>query len=207
MLVGASSASATTVQLLWTGSSDVANTTGLGTSTVGVAGPGVTLTLDLVFGIDANGLSAYGLDIEFDREPNLGNELDIVSFQEFTWANAKGTRNLTTLTNGISRTQESNGSVEGQLFGFEAFTLGSGPNNLTLTFARMVFVTNTVQTDGLDLFSANESDPFATIFFDNVGNVIPISTFSATVNLPEPHSIALLALAIGTLTAAGWKRS
>lgn len=206
MLVGASSASATTVNLLWTASSD-AGATGIGTSTIGLstANPGVLLTLDLVIGIDAAGLSAYGLDVEFDTD--LDNELDIVSFQELSWENAKATRTLGNITVGIVGSQESTASVEGQVFGFEAFTLGTGAANLTLTFARMVFVTTgAVNSDGLDLFSSNERDPFATAFIDNAGIQLNIPAFGATVNLPEPQSVALLVLAIGTLTAAGWKR-
>jgi hypothetical protein len=212
LLVGVSSASASTVNLIWTGTSDPANTTGIGTSTVGVNGSGVILTLDLLIGIDELGLSSAGLDLEFDV--GLDNELDIVSFSEQSWANAKATRTLTQLSPGLSGTQESSASEEGQLFGFETFTLGLGAQSITLTFARMVFVTTpNVSSDSLDLFATNERDPSATVFFDNNGlavsfsNITDITQIAAAVNLPEPQSVALLALAVGTLVAAGWRRS
>jgi hypothetical protein len=212
-----SAASATTVNLRWTGSSDGA-VAGLGTNVVDVSltsGP-VTLTLDLVIGIDSGGLSAFGTDIEFDNDGD--NELDLLGFQEFTWANAKGTRNLTNLTVGISRTQESgNGGPEGQAFGFEAFTLGTGASSITLTFARLVFLTDASRAgapDGFDIFSSNESDPFATIFFNNAGLNIQIAPFAAAVNgnglappIPEPGTFALLGLGLGSLAVASRRRA
>jgi hypothetical protein len=190
------------VNLLWTGASDP-SATGLGTSNVSVSGAGVTLTLDLVFGIDANGLSAYGMDIDFDSDGN--NELDIVSFSQLSWANAKGTRSLIPLTAGLGGTQESqSGGPEGQLFGFTAFTLGSGPESITLSFARMVFVTTpAVTADGFDIFAVNERDPLATVFFDNPGNQILMPLPRASVHLiPEPASALLLGAGLAALGTA-----
>jgi hypothetical protein len=171
-----SGASASTVNLRWTGASDP-GVLGLGSSIVdvsGAAGP-VLLTLDLVFGADAAGISAYGLDLEFDTDG--ANELDLVSFQELSWANAKATRTLEQITPGIHSTQESEtGGPEGQAFGFEAFTLGLGATSVTLTFARLVFLTDPLRAanDGADVFSTNERDPGATAFLDNIGRQIQV---------------------------------
>lgn len=212
LLAGTFSASASTVSLRWVGSSD-ASATGLGTNAILVpAGGGTTLTLDLVIGADALGLSAFGLDLEFDVGTEFDDELEILSFQEFSWANAKAARTLEQFNIGITRTQESGAlGPEGQLFGFEAFTIGSGPISATLSFARIVFRTNpSVATDSLDIFATNERDAFATAFFDNAGNQITfdLNDLRASVGvLPEPQSVAMLALAVGTLVAAGWRRS
>jgi opacity protein-like surface antigen len=207
-----SAASASTVSLRWTGASD-AGVAGLGTSVVdvsGAVGP-VLLTLDLVIGIDSAGLSAYGTDLEFDTDG--ANELDLVSFQELSWANAKATRTLGNITPGIVKTQESgSGGPEGQVFGFEAFTLGTGANNLTLTFARVVFRTSAgrAQSDGDDIFSSNERDPFATAFINNAGAQLQIAPFGAAVNgavIPEPGTFALLGLGLGSLAVASRRRA
>ncbi len=206
LLTGAGSVSATTVNLIWTAASDP-SATGIGTNAVQVSGAGVTLTLDYVVGIDANGVSSFGLDIEFDTDG--GNELNILGFSEITWANAKANRNLVPIAQGLTKSVESGSAgPEGQLFGFDLFTLGLGPNNLTLAFARMVFVTTAnTATDGLDIFATNERDPTATALFDNNSANIAFALPSASVGLlPEPHGIAMLGLAIGTLAAAGWRR-
>ena len=201
-------ASATTWSLLWVGASDP-NAVGIGTSSIDVSGPGTTLTLDYVFGIDGSGVSVFGLDVEFDVGNEFDDELDILSFQELSWRNAKATRRLTQLSPGIAWTQESDSTREGQLFGFEAYTLGSGPINLTLSFARMVFVTTPrVQTDGPDLFGTNERDPLATAALDNTGLLLlrfPLPT--ARVNLiPEPATAVLLGVGLSALAVSAQRR-
>ncbi len=219
LLFGAFSASASTVNLIWTTSSDP-SATGLGTNAVSVSsGGGVSLTLDLVIGVDAAGLGAFGADFEFDVGSEFDNELNLSSSQELSWGNAKATRTLKPLApglgkdeNGLTTSLESGtGGPEGQLFGFDLFSLGTGASNLTLAFARMVFVTTAnVQTDGLDLFATLERDPFGTAFYNNSNGQIPIdiAAIAASVNLlPEPQSVAMLVLAVGMLTAAGWRRS
>lgn len=210
LLFGAFSASASTVNLIWVAASDGA-ATGIGTSTVTTVA-GTTLTLDLVIGVDAAGLGAFGADFEFDIGSEFDNELNIVRAQELSWGNAKATRTLKPLGPGLASSLESDtGGPEGQLFGFDLFSLGTGASNLTLSFARMVFVTTAnVATDGLDLFATLERDPLGTVFFDNSNNQIPINiaAITASVNLlPEPQSVAMLTLAVGMLTAAGWRRS
>lgn len=197
-------ASASTVNLRWTGASDP-GVLGIGTNIVdvsGAAGP-VLLTLDLVIGADAAGIGAYGLDLEFDTDG--ANELDLVSSQTLSWGNAKATRTLKPLAPGLLSSQESElGGPEGQAFGFDGFTLGQGPTLLTLTFARLIFQTHVlrVANDGADIFSTNERDPIATAFFDNLNRPIQTAPLFASV-IPEPGTIALLGagligLAVGT---------
>ena len=204
-------ASASTVQLRWTGAS-APGVVGLGTSVAdvsGVVGP-VHLTLDILVGADAAGISAGGVDLEFDTD--LLNELDLVSFTELTWGNAKATRTLTQLSPGIARTLESDSNHEGQAFGFEAFTLGTGASNVTFTFARLVFSTSALRAfnDGNDIFSTNERDPLATAFFDNGGLQVQIPTLGAAVNglaIPEPGTFGLLGLGLVSLAAASRRRA
>jgi hypothetical protein len=200
-------ASASTVSLVWTGASDPA-VVGIGTSVAdvsGAAGP-VLLTLDVMIGADAAGLSSAGLDLEFDTDG--ANELDLVSWSELSWANAKASRTLEQLSPGIVRTQESGpGGPEGQAFGFETFTLGSGPANLTFAFARIVFSTHPLRasTDGDDIFSTNERDPSATVFFNNLGQLIATGPLSASV-IPEPGTVALVGAGLLGLAAAMRRR-
>jgi hypothetical protein len=65
----------------------------------------------------------------------------------------------------------------------------------------MIFVTTPrVATDGFDLFSSNERDPFATAFIDNQGRAIDVPQLRASVNLiPEPASGLLLGASLTTL--------
>lgn len=151
-------------------------------------------------------MSALGYDFEFDVD--LGDELNLVAFAELSWANAKATRTLTQITRGISQTQESTSLQEGQLFGFEAFTLGTGASNVTFTFARMTFATNPeqVRSDGFDLFSTNERDPFV-CQFSTIGCLEPFLPIGARVELiPEPSTITMLVVGIALLARATLRR-
>lgn len=211
LLAPISPTSATTVSFVWTGASSAGPVAGLGTSTVFVSGiDPTTLTLEIHFDIDGDGLDAAEADVEFDRGPDFEDELHILSFSELDWTNGK--KRMSHLTPGISRSQESTGSAEGQLFGFEGvvFPVFTGPRNVTLAFARMVFVTNplNVATDGDDLFTTNERDPFATTWCDNGGICsTDQSLIQARVDLiPEPTTLALLGLGLLALaTSSRWR--
>ncbi len=188
-----------------------ASIAGLGTSAVAVSGAEpATLTLDLEVGIGSEGLIAIAHDIEFDLGPDFDDELDILSFSELSWESADGTHNLRPISPGLAWIQESNAQQEGQLFGFEAFTLGSGPINVTLSFARAVFVTNppNVQTDGDDIFTTNGNPIDCRIVFWFGGCSNELLFAAARVDLiPEPASGALLGLGLAALAAAlRWAR-
>ena len=114
-----------------------------------------------------------------------------------------GNRRLDPFFPGIESSIESTGLVAGTIFEFDGTTLGFGPKNTTLTFARLVFQTTlSVNTDGEDIVH----DPFFTIIGGNApGSVIADAIFiGAAVNLvPEPGTVVLLGLGIGCLALAG----
>jgi len=121
------------------------------------------------------------------------------------------TASLGQLSAGLEVTQESAASVEGQLYTFEAASLGTGPASTTLTFARVVFTTNhaNVTTNGNDIFSGI-FDPRDAVGCNALGCVITSSVVfegGIAVNLvPEPGTISLFGLGIGALVLAGGRR-
>lgn len=211
-LLVATSASAGTVSMIWAnGAGGVVS--GIGTTSVEVSTTAVaTLSLDVVLDIDTPNFTAGGIDIEFDTD--LGNELNILSFTELGWTNAKASRSLLQITQGVVSSQESTGGAEGQVFGLEAFTLGSGPQNTTLTFARIVFTTNpaNVSTDGFDVFETSERDNSLFVQSDGPGLVIelalpgPLAVNGGAPPFPEPGTLGLVGLGFGLLVAAGRRR-
>jgi hypothetical protein len=77
---------ATTVATIWTGASSAGPIAGLGTSDVYVSGSEpATLTFDVIVDVDADGLSAIGLDFEFDVGPEFDDELNAVA-RESCWS-------------------------------------------------------------------------------------------------------------------------
>lgn len=79
-------AQALTVSFVWRGGVSAAPISGLGTNQVVVSNADpATLTLDIEIGVGAaEVLSAASVDLEFDTDG--GNELDIQSWSEFSWA-------------------------------------------------------------------------------------------------------------------------
>lgn len=206
-------ASATSVGLVVTGVAfgGTGGTSDASSVTLNVSGS-ATLTVDVQVDIDSRGLAGLFMNVRFDSDGE--NELDVVSFTELSWAfvNMMGvtTSDLTQLTAGINSTQESAVGVEGQLYTFEGQSLGVGPANTTLTFARVVFSTNhgNVSTDGDDIFSGTFY-PGETVGCNSPSCVITssVSFGSVAVNLvPEPGTISLLGLGIGALVLAGGRR-
>ncbi len=190
-------ADATSVNLLWTGSTG-AGTTGSSAIQVSGAAP-ETLTLEIALDVDSLGLTLLEFSIRFDTE--LRDELNLLSIRPVSWQDLRGPGSFS--STGFVTSQESDPTREGQIFSFGGFTFGSGPVNTTLTFARVVFSTNPqrVASDGGDIFSG------AFLRFEGGlgigGFPIDLDFGSAEVDLiPEPATISLLALGIAALAAA-----
>ena len=105
LLFQAGSGRAAPVELIWSaGAGGVFS--GLGTSTVGVSSTAVaTLSLDVRLDVGSEGFVVGEADFEFD--PDLANELDVLSFAEIAWTNAGVTRSLVPLVLGPFSSQES----------------------------------------------------------------------------------------------------
>ncbi len=203
-VVFSSAASATSVNLVWTAAAGGTIDPVSGNSVAVSSTAAATLTLDIQMEIDSLGLAGAFLRLDFDTD--LGNEVNILSWEEISWAktNSKGitTRTLAPLAAGIQSTQESTGAQGGYVFEFDGTSLTTGPSSTTLTFARLVFSTNfaNVMTDGDDIFTSGimgcnspSCDITDTVTFGG-----------ASVNLvPEPSTLSLLVLSFGGLLLAG----
>ena len=201
-------AGATTGSLIFTGTTGSGTT---GTSEIDVSSTAVeTLTLDVVLDVDSAGVCCGMLSVEFDAD--LGDEVDIVSIHELGWTNAKASQSLAQYGFGIRTSQESSGSVEGHIYGLEAFTYGLGPSNTTLTFARMVFRTKpaNLRVDGEDI-SLGEFSPAGAGNDDGVftnstagdGQRATVSYSGASINGGPVEVPAVTPLGLGALLGAG----
>ena len=163
----------------------------------------MSTSLEVQIEVDTRGMS--GAFMTFDWDTDLNNEINILEWEELDWAFTNTmdtvTRSLTALGPGIDSSVESTDSVAGTIYTFDGTTIGVGPTNTTLTFARLVFVsTGNVATDGADIFASglmgpnNPEDP-------NFSDVVFIN---AVVNLvPEPAMVSLLVLSVAGLMIAG----
>ena len=198
-----SAASATSVNMVWTGTTGGVIVSG---NSVTLAPSSVaTLTLDVVLDVDSRGAAGVTINVAFDSD--LGNELNLISQENISWSNMSGSMTLGPISgmNGVGSSQESfTGTQEGQINDWAHGTLADGPASTTLTFARIVFATNhgNVVSDGNDIFSGGliGGNAAGSTIFDAVYN-------GASVNLvPEPGTVALLGLGIGSLALAGRRR-
>jgi len=189
------------IDFVWSG------TTGsgaLGSSSIQVSAlEPETLTLDLVLDIESLGLHLLSVSALFDTD--LENELNLTGVQTLPWTDPTGTRHFD--AHGYVSSQESEADREGQIFGLRGLSRGLVPINTTLTFARMVFVTNPsrVRNDGADLVSGFFFLPEDKALYFEIDSYheSEIAFGSASVDvIPEPASFLLLALGIGGLALA-----
>lgn len=203
LVLSARLAAATSINLVWTGTSGSGS---IGSSSISVsATEPETLTLEMILDVDGLGLSYLQVSVQFDRD--LRDELDLLSIETLSWSNPKGPGNFIGL--GFETSQESDATAGGEIVTFQGFTLGLGPRNTTLTFARMVFATNpsNLSNDGPDVFSLFLTPDDRALFVTCNGvcffDVHP-EFGSAEVNvIPEPLPLSLLGLGIGVLALAG----
>ncbi|MCH2170622.1 hypothetical protein MK489_07540 [Myxococcota bacterium] len=242
----AASASAISVDLVVTDAagSGIASFNGNSVTVTEISGTG-SFTVDVQLDIGDAGASVAGMSLEFDTD--LSNELNVVSYQELNWSlvNMMGTvsRTFTQLSATLASSQEScSGNVatagctepppppgiakppqEGQLYTFEAATTGTGPDNTTLTFARVVFEVNwsNITSDGDDIFSGffnaqdgmfDNGSPSASAYCGSPGSNPETCegdvTFSniAVNKVPEPGVVPLALLATGGLLLVAPRR-
>jgi len=218
LLLAPSVASATSVNLIWTGFAENApgaiNSVSGNSVTMNPSGI-ATLTLDVQIVADSRGVSSAFMTFSFDTD--LDNEVNLLSWTELSWSNGTGTRTLTPFTLGTggcqircggpqdSSSESTTNGVAGLIFEFEGTSLGTGPKNTTLTFARLVFVTNHGQVNSnqpLDIFVAN-----ALIGGNAANSIISDAVLNgAAVNaIPEPSTVLLFGLGVGAL-ALGSRR-
>jgi len=201
-----SAAGATSVNLIWLNSAGGAITEVSGGSITLEESAVATLTLDVQLDVDSRGAAAVFLTIDFDTD--LENELNVLSWSEISWSlsNTKGVvvRTLTPISAGIDSTIESSGSQAGSVFVFDGTSLGPGPFNTTLTFARLVFVTSFARApvDGDDIFA------FGVFGGNEGGSTIGDVTFNgASVNgIPEPGTVTLLGLGVSAFALSARRR-
>ena len=103
------------------------------------------------------------------------------------------------------------GGPKGVLYTFESASIGSGAKNTTLTFARVVFTTNTanIANDGDDIFSGLFNPGQDGIFNEANASVAGVSFGGAAVNVnvvPEPATSSILAVSLGVLLLAGARK-
>jgi len=196
---------ATSVNLVWTGAATSSGGATLNGNSVALDPSAVaTLTLDIQINADSRGVAEAFLIMTWDTD--LGNEVNLLSFEELSWSNGMGTRLLDPIDPGIRGSFESSGFDSGYLYEFDGTTLGDGPKNTTLTFARIVFTTNPgrIQTDGSDIFSGANLAQADTFFGCNALNceLEDVHFQGASVNvysIPEPGTVLMLGLGLGIL--------
>jgi len=208
---GSASANAT-LDLIWTGSTNTSAV--LGGSAIQAAS-GDTLTLAVYITAGTEGLSSYGISIEFDSA--LLNQLNVVGTAEYGLKPTVtctpfpscffDTPTMAPFTPGVSSVIESTTSAPGFVYTFEAGTLGNG---LLASFGAfqigeiMFSVNPSVVTDGPDVLSGffNVGADGA---YDNASQPVTMNFNSAAVDAfaPEPGTATLLCLGLVGLAVAG----
>ncbi len=203
LALSAEPASATSVDLIWTGTSG-AGVVGSSAIEVSAAQP-ETLTLELVLDVDSLGLSLLSVSVRFDRD--LRDELNLLSTETPSWSNPEGPGSFTGV--GFASSRESDASAEGEIRSLGGFAPGLGPQNTTLSFARLVFATNpsNLTNDGSDVFSLFGSPDDFALIGNGLFRIDPAFGSAAVNVIPEPLPLGLLGLGIAVLGLAARSRT
>lgn len=159
------------------------------------AAPGDQLTLDILLTADAEGVSSYGISMEFDND--FGNELNLLEATERLPGGFQFH-----LTPGVAATVESDALTVGRVDTFEAATFGAGPNSTTFVIGQVRFLaTANLATDGSDIFAGLFNSGIDGIFNSSGFDIGPTANFEeAGVNLvPIPAALPLFASGVAVL--------
>jgi hypothetical protein len=123
---------ATTATLLWTGATTSNGSATLnGNSAALSPSASAPLTLDIQIDADSRGVAVASLNIAWDTD--LGNEVNLITFEELSWSNLSGNRVLDPIAPGVASSLESTDLASGFLYQLDGTTVGNGPKNTALT--------------------------------------------------------------------------
>ncbi len=156
------------------------------------ANPGDQLSAQVRLHADSAGVSSYSISLVFD--PDLGNELDLLSVNELPPVEFE-----IDLDPGAPFSQESTGLQEGRIQSLVAASLGPGVAEGLYILASLEFlVTGNVSSDSIDVFPGLFASSVDGLFASDGSDLAPFVAYQGvSVNLvPEPGTGALLMLGL-----------
>ncbi len=152
-----------------------------------VAAPGQTITAEIRITADANGISSYGVSVEFN------GDLDFLSATELLPAAFSFN-----LSAGVDGSSESSVATPGRVLTFEAATFGVGAVNVSFLAGTISFRVVAPLNNGPDITTGLYNAGIDGIF-DSEGLELETEFRSAAVT-PEPGTVLLLGAGIAALT-------